>query len=126
MAKLLPVLTRGPAARRYTPLLFVSAAMDAISPAKAATAATSAGIPTDLISYKSIPRAREVGQSWLTTPLTTLLAFRACVSLVLHSRPDVIFCNGPGGCPPPRPSPSPLCVCVCVLVRLPCISRLTF
>lgn len=44
----------------------------------------------------TVPRSRSVGQSWLTTPFTTLRALWASVGLVFRLRPDLILCNGPG------------------------------
>ncbi len=46
----------------------------------------------------TVPRSRSVGQSWLTTPFTTLHALGASVWLVFRTRPDLILCNGPGAC----------------------------
>lgn len=47
-----------------------------------------------------VPRAREVGQSYATSVLTTLWAFFSSVSVVLKYRPQAIICNGPGICVP--------------------------
>lgn len=44
----------------------------------------------------TVPRSRSVGQSWLTTPVTTLHALGASLWLVLRVRPDLVVCNGPG------------------------------
>ncbi|CAM40210.1 putative glycosyltransferase family 28 protein [Leishmania braziliensis MHOM/BR/75/M2904] len=48
----------------------------------------------------AIPRAREVGQSYLTSVVTTLKATLACFRLVCTERPDVLLTNGPGVCVP--------------------------
>lgn len=47
-----------------------------------------------------IPRSRNVGQSWLTTPFTTL--YSACYSVYILFRydPALLVCNGPGTCVP--------------------------
>lgn len=50
----------------------------------------------------TVPRSRAVGQSWLTTPFTTLHALGASLWLVLRLRPDLVVCNGPGGCVHPE------------------------
>jgi len=50
-----------------------------------------------------IYRSREVGQSYITSIATTLLATLHAMWLVIRIRPQVIFCNGPGTC-------FPLCV----------------
>lgn len=49
----------------------------------------------ELIFY-TIPRSREVGQSYLTSIRTTLIALFASVSIILNMNPEVILCNGPG------------------------------
>ncbi|GET90638.1 glycosyltransferase family 28 protein, putative [Leishmania tarentolae] len=48
----------------------------------------------------TIPRAREVGQSYLTSIITTLRATVACFRLICTERPDVLLTNGPGVCVP--------------------------
>ncbi|KAG5472654.1 hypothetical protein LSCM4_01975 [Leishmania orientalis] len=48
----------------------------------------------------TIPRAREVGQSYLTSTATTLKATFACFRLVCVEKPDVLLTNGPGVCVP--------------------------
>lgn len=48
----------------------------------------------------AIPRAREVGQSYATSVLSTLQATAACFRVVLAERPDVLLTNGPGVCVP--------------------------
>ena len=60
---------------------------------------------TAVISH--IPRAREVGQSYLSSILTTLHSQLCCVPYVVRARPDVLLVNGPGTCIP-----------VCVMVFL--------
>mmetsp|Transcript_21711 Transcript_21711/g.59504 ORF Transcript_21711/g.59504 Transcript_21711/m.59504 type:complete len:203 (-) Transcript_21711:81-689(-) len=46
------------------------------------------------------PRAREVGQSWLTSVLTTSVALLHAVSIVWSLKPDLVLANGPGTCVP--------------------------
>uniref|UniRef100_A0A0A9AY83 UDP-N-acetylglucosamine transferase subunit ALG14 n=1 Tax=Arundo donax TaxID=35708 RepID=A0A0A9AY83_ARUDO len=55
-----------------------------------------------------IYRSREVGQSYITSIATTLLATLHAMWLVIRIRPQVIFCNGPGTC-------FPLCISAFVL-----------
>ncbi|KAG5520160.1 hypothetical protein PMAC_001237 [Pneumocystis sp. 'macacae'] len=47
-----------------------------------------------------IPRARHVGQSWCTTPFSSLLSLILCLKILLRNkfgRPDLkLLCNGPG------------------------------
>lgn len=47
-----------------------------------------------------VPRSREVGQSYVTSVLTTLYAFAHSVVVVLRMRPSLLLCNGPGTCIP--------------------------
>lgn len=47
-----------------------------------------------------LPRAREVGQPYLTSVFTTLRALRAAVAVALSQRPDLLLVNGPGTCLP--------------------------
>ncbi len=47
-----------------------------------------------------VPRAREVGQSYVTSIFSTLRAFVASLHLVHAAAPDVMLTNGPGVCVP--------------------------
>ncbi|KAL3896297.1 MAG: hypothetical protein SGCHY_004166 [Lobulomycetales sp.] len=72
----------------YSPLILVHASSDAMSRAKA----------QDLLpraKYCAIPRARNVGQSWLSSIPTSAYALLRSLLLVFTSFPDVILCNGP-------------------------------
>ncbi|KAL3869369.1 hypothetical protein ACJMK2_042058 [Sinanodonta woodiana] len=51
-------------------------------------------------SIHTIPRSREVRQSWLTTVLSTAYATLYSFPLVFRLKPEVILCNGPGTCIP--------------------------
>ncbi|XP_063682420.1 UDP-N-acetylglucosamine transferase subunit ALG14 homolog [Bolinopsis microptera] len=64
-------------------------------------------IPGQSVVISKIPRAREVGQSYVSSVLTTLYSQLLCVPHVVHARPDVLLVNGPGTCIP-----------VCVMVFL--------
>ncbi|KAI8805245.1 oligosaccharide biosynthesis protein Alg14-like protein [Cladochytrium replicatum] len=46
-----------------------------------------------------VPRSREVGQSWVSTVITTVLAFFRIMAM-MTALPDMIICNGPGTCIP--------------------------
>ena len=48
----------------------------------------------------SIPRARQVGQSYITSIFTTLKSLYFAFALVREVEPDLILCNGPGVCVP--------------------------
>jgi len=56
---------------------------------------------------KTIPRSREVGQSWLSSIFYTLYAFLCTVPVVWRCSPDLLLINGPGTCIP-----------VCIAVKL--------
>lgn len=47
-----------------------------------------------------IPRARNVGQSWITTPFSTLHAVFVSAYVLYMNSPDLIIANGPGTCVP--------------------------
>ncbi|EAN88358.1 putative glycosyltransferase family 28 protein [Trypanosoma cruzi] len=48
----------------------------------------------------TIPRAREVGQSYFLSIFTTLQALGSSLLLIVSEKPDVLFVNGPGVCVP--------------------------
>lgn len=47
---------------------------------------------------REIPRARKVGQSWLSTPWTCIMCLVGCVRVFTSgdTQPDLVVCNGPG------------------------------
>lgn len=47
-----------------------------------------------------IYRSREVGQSYITSVWTTLVATAHALYIMIQLRPEVILCNGPGTCIP--------------------------
>ncbi|KAJ0082408.1 hypothetical protein Patl1_10142 [Pistacia atlantica] len=50
--------------------------------------------------FMQIYRSREVGQSYITSIWTTLLAIAHALWLMIRIRPQVVLCNGPGTCIP--------------------------
>ncbi|KAJ4804168.1 UDP-N-acetylglucosamine transferase subunit ALG14 [Rhynchospora pubera] len=58
--------------------------------------------------FMQIYRSREVGQSYITSIGTTIVAIIHAMWIVLKLRPQVILCNGPGTC-------IPLCACAYLL-----------
>ncbi|GFP88310.1 UDP-n-acetylglucosamine transferase subunit alg14 homolog [Phtheirospermum japonicum] len=50
--------------------------------------------------FTQIYRSREVGQSYLTSVGTILIALTHALWLMIKIRPQVILCNGPGTCIP--------------------------
>jgi beta-1,4-N-acetylglucosaminyltransferase len=96
-------LTRHLDPQWYHPIWYVKAQTDTTSVMRLPP-----GTPPE--SIYTIPRAREVGQSYISSIFTTLYAQLYAVVLLLRLRPDLIVCNGPGTC-------VPLCVAA-ALVRL--------
>jgi len=95
-AEMLALLAALPAAR-YAPRAYCAAASDSTSEPRArACGAVPAGAPP----FLRLPRAREVGQSYASAVLSTLLAFLAALRLVLAQQPRLLLVNGPGTCLP--------------------------
>ncbi|GAB5033383.1 udp-n-acetylglucosamine transferase subunit alg14 homolog [Nannochloropsis oceanica] len=101
-------MLRGLDPQRYHPIVFVRAVSDTRSEGMLKTTfaslTTSSSSDSNFLIKPSailtVPRARSVGQSWFTTPFTTLQATVASLMLVAKQQPDVILCNGPGTCLP--------------------------
>ena len=83
----------------YAPRTYVVAETDRLGRQKAAGAedGTDHAAETTVLA---IPRSREVGQSYLTSVFTTLVALAAAVGVVWRARPDLVLVNGPGTCVP--------------------------
>ncbi|GAB4826821.1 hypothetical protein Ancab_033701 [Ancistrocladus abbreviatus] len=98
MLNLLSVLQKD----RFTPRFYVAAATDNMSLQKARVFENSSNNETGVenVQFMQIYRSREVGQSYLTSIGTTLIATAHAVWLILKTRPQVILCNGPGTCIP--------------------------
>jgi beta-1,4-N-acetylglucosaminyltransferase len=82
----------------YTPRTYVVAATDALGPSKASAAEAAAARPPPTVAV--LPRAREVGQAYMSSVWTTLVALAAAVALVWRAAPDLLLVNGPGTCVP--------------------------
>ncbi|OVA02483.1 Oligosaccharide biosynthesis protein Alg14-like [Macleaya cordata] len=102
-------LIRGLQKNRFTPRVYVAASTDNMSLQKAQVLEasvvdqTGAGKVKEAAQFMQIYRSREVGQSYLTSVGTTLIALVHALFLMIKIRPQVILCNGPGTC-------FPLCV----------------
>ena len=48
--------------------------------------------------FHTVPRAREVGQSWTSSFFSSIRTLLASFILVMKTKPDLIICNGPGTC----------------------------
>ena len=51
-------------------------------------------------SFDTIPRAREVGQGFSSSLLSSIRAILIGMTILLRYRPKMIICNGPGTCVP--------------------------
>ncbi|KAL3739563.1 hypothetical protein ACJRO7_020903 [Eucalyptus globulus] len=101
MLNLLSVLQKD----RFTPRFYIAAATDNMSLQKARMMEDSlinaAGVKVEeTAKYLQIYRSREVGQSYVTSVWTTLVATAHALYLMIQLRPEVILCNGPGTCIP--------------------------
>lgn len=80
---------------RYHPRVYVLADTDKTSETKIFSFEKSSEF-----RLERIPRSREVGQSYLTSVLTTLVSALYSLPLVWRVQPDLVLCNGPGTCVP--------------------------
>ncbi|RKP33663.1 oligosaccharide biosynthesis protein Alg14-like protein, partial [Dimargaris cristalligena] len=51
-------------------------------------------------TIETIPRSREVGQTWLSTPVSVARTFYTAFPLLYQKTPDLLLTNGPGSCVP--------------------------
>lgn len=104
MLRLVDVLQKD----RFVPRFYIAAGTDSMSLQKARVLEESRlqneGIGNkdidELAYFEQIYRSREVGQSYITSIYTTMLAIVHALWLMLKFRPEVIICNGPGTCIP--------------------------
>ncbi|CAI0541256.1 unnamed protein product [Linum tenue] len=90
---------------RFTPRFYIAAATDNMSLRKARVLEDSLvdgqnqdeKVPAE---FMQIYRSREVGQSYITSIGTTLIAIVHALWLMIRTRPEVVLCNGPGTCVP--------------------------
>lgn len=85
---------------RYKPRCYVVGQTDSLGPAKASAAEESLSTHVTEISnaswsVRSLPRSREVGQSYLTSVWSTLKASYAAVGVVWEEAPDLVCQNFP-------------------------------
>lgn len=106
-------LTRQLDQGRFRPRCYVVAATDALGPIKAAASEQIQADAEDSVrlwSVRTLPRSREVGQSYVTSVWSTIRATGAAIKVVFEETPQVVLVNGPGTC-------IPICVAA-VLLRL--------
>lgn len=97
---------------KHSERAYVMAATDKISPGKVEALEAGEKKKAGTHEVVKVPRSREVGQSYLTSVLTTFVAFFYSFAAVWRFMPDVVLCNGPGTCVP---------VCVAArVIRLLC------
>ncbi|KAJ8424939.1 hypothetical protein Cgig2_030895 [Carnegiea gigantea] len=87
---------------RLYPRYYIAAATDNMSLQKAQTFESSSDdeMGKGKAEYMKIYRSHEVGQSYITSVGTTLVATAHALWLMIKIRPQVILCNGPGTCIP--------------------------
>uniref|UniRef100_A0A1I7XKZ6 UDP-N-acetylglucosamine transferase subunit ALG14 n=1 Tax=Heterorhabditis bacteriophora TaxID=37862 RepID=A0A1I7XKZ6_HETBA len=83
---------------RYNPKLYIIASKDRISEEKVLTFEKTRATGTYTIA--TIPRSREVHQSYVSSIITTLYSFYYAVKIVWKTKPDLVLVNGPGTCIP--------------------------
>lgn len=88
---------------KFTYRTYIVSSGDAFSAQKAADFERARGSLESSFTIKEIPRARRVGQSWVSTPASCLQCLMGCF-VALAGRggshnwgmADVVVCNGPG------------------------------
>ncbi|GMN43337.1 hypothetical protein TIFTF001_012523 [Ficus carica] len=90
---------------RFATRFYIAAATDNMSLQKARSFENSIANQTgdkvaETSQFMQIYRSREVGQSYITSVWTTLVALAHGLWLMIKIRPEVILCNGPGTCVP--------------------------
>lgn len=86
--------------KHYNPLTFIVAQTDTTSMKRVQARNDDDGqvVQPDAIHF--IPRSREVGQSYLTSILTTVWSLIYTLGIMVQVRPGLLLCNGPGTCLP--------------------------
>lgn len=80
---------------QFRPLIYVRAQTDSSSLPRVQRTEAEKQNEANCV-HVSIPRSREVGQSYVGSVWTTLVAFAAAMRIVWQQRPQVLLCNGPG------------------------------
>ncbi|KAK9865197.1 hypothetical protein WJX84_009341 [Apatococcus fuscideae] len=108
-------LVKGLDGARYYPRCYVAAATDRLGLQKAQQAEADNDRSKASFEFKTIPRSREVGQSYFTSVWTTLVAILAAMAAVFQFNPELVLVNGPGTC-------IPICLAAIVLRAAAAIS----
>lgn len=87
---------------RYAPRQYVVASTDKTSVVKVIESEIQRQPDPEQQTYEiiTIPRSRDVHQSYVSSVVTSVLALLHCVPVVLKARPELILTNGPGTCVP--------------------------
>lgn len=85
--------------KNYSPRYYVLASTDTTSEVKVLGIEEPTTSKNDYEIFR-IKRSRHVGQSYITSIVTTLQSILQCIPLVYRLQPDLILCNGPGTCVP--------------------------
>ncbi|KAK9821074.1 hypothetical protein WJX74_009066 [Apatococcus lobatus] len=93
-------LVKGLDHQRYKPRCYVAAVTDMLGLQKAQQAEANNDSSISPFVFKTIPRSREVGQSYISSIWTTLVAIWAAMYAVFTFNPDLVLVNGPGTCIP--------------------------
>lgn len=86
--------------KNYSPRYYVLASTDTTSKTKVLDMEEPTSSSKHDYEIVRIKRSRHVGQSYITSVLTTLQSIWECIPLVYRLQPDLILCNGPGTCVP--------------------------
>ncbi|KAI9292592.1 UDP-N-acetylglucosamine transferase subunit ALG14 [Neoconidiobolus thromboides FSU 785] len=84
----------------YTPRTYLIGEGDSLSLSKIIDFENETQVEYSKYKLYTIPRARQVGQSWITTPFSTFKTLVSCFSILIYEKPEYIFGNGPGSCVP--------------------------
>lgn len=92
---------------KFRPRTYIAADTDLLSVSKAKALEDETALRTGDATFLTIPRAREVGQSWLSSLWTAAKSSWASWIILKRVDPCVVLCNGPGTCVP-----------ICALARM--------
>ena len=79
----------------YSPRIYIVSQKDELSREKLDSIES-----TEDVLVHSIPRSREVAQSYFTSIATTAFSFLHCFPIVFAEKPKLLLLNGPGTCVP--------------------------
>ncbi|KAJ2341205.1 metalloprotease [Coemansia erecta] len=83
---------------RYTRRLYIVSDHDALSLDQIGAVEDRGGVYKGEYFVERVPRSREVGQPWMSAPISVARCLARTAGILFDYRPDVILCNGPGNC----------------------------